>query len=96
MRPVKSRILWEQMLGRGTRLCPDINKEKFTIFDCFNGTLVAYFKDVSNFKFEGISDNSGIKISLMIVSISFQNFVPTMMKTFGFNDPKNVFKLTSK
>src|SRR6266705_3428050 len=24
LRPVKSRILWEQMLGRGTRLCPDI------------------------------------------------------------------------
>lgn len=52
LRPVKSRILWEQMLGRGTRLCPDINKEKFTVFDCFNGTLIEYFKDVSNFDFD--------------------------------------------
>jgi type I site-specific restriction endonuclease len=26
LRPVKSRILWEQMLGRGTRQCVDINK----------------------------------------------------------------------
>jgi type I restriction enzyme R subunit len=33
MRPVKSRILWEQMLGRGTRLCPAINKTHFTVFD---------------------------------------------------------------
>jgi type I restriction enzyme, R subunit len=57
MRPVKSRILWEQMLGRGTRLCPDINKDKFTIFDCFNGTLIAYFKDVTNFKFEGVGSD---------------------------------------
>ncbi len=40
MRMVKSRIFWVQMLGRGTRLCPEINKEKFTIFDCFDGTLI--------------------------------------------------------
>ena len=52
LRPVKSRILWEQMLGRGTRLCPEINKDHFTIFDCFDGTLIRYFKDVSNFKIE--------------------------------------------
>ena len=40
LRPVKSRILGEQMLGRGTRLCPDTNKAKFVIFDCFDGTLI--------------------------------------------------------
>src|SRR5213595_334229 len=52
LRPVKSRILWEQMLGRGTRRCDEINKTHFTIFDCFDGSLIAYFKDVSNFKIE--------------------------------------------
>jgi type I restriction enzyme R subunit len=52
LRPVKSRILWEQMLGRGTRLCPDINKSKFVIFDCFDGTLIKYFKNVSSFDIE--------------------------------------------
>lgn len=52
LRPVKSRILWEQMLGRGTRLCEDINKEYFTIVDCFNGTLVDYFKNVSGFDYK--------------------------------------------
>ena len=44
MRPVKSRILWVQMLGRGTRRCPEIGKTHFTVFDCFNGTLIEYFK----------------------------------------------------
>ena len=52
LRPVKSRILWEQMLGRGTRRCDDINKTKFVVFDCFDGTLFGYFKDASNFEIE--------------------------------------------
>lgn len=52
LRPVKSRILWEQMLGRGTRLCPEINKTHFTIFDCFGGTLIEYFRHLSNFQIE--------------------------------------------
>jgi len=33
LRRVKSRILFEQMLGRATRLCPAIHKEAFTIYD---------------------------------------------------------------
>jgi len=33
MRRVKSRILFEQMLGRATRLCPEINKTHFEIYD---------------------------------------------------------------
>lgn len=52
LRPVKSRILWEQMLGRGTRRCDDIGKTHFTIFDCFDGTLIRYFRDASNFVIE--------------------------------------------
>lgn len=52
MRMVKSRILWVQMLGRGTRLCPEINKEKFTIFDCFDGGLIEYFKNATDFNVE--------------------------------------------
>ena len=46
LRPVKSRILFEQMLGRGTRKGerhPD--KSHFVVFDCFAGTLLAYFRD---------------------------------------------------
>lgn len=48
LRPVKSRILFEQMMGRGTRLCPEINKTHFTVFDCFGGTLLEYFKKTTS------------------------------------------------
>ncbi|MBR2131836.1 MAG: type I restriction-modification system endonuclease, partial [Oscillospiraceae bacterium] len=33
MRRIKSRILFEQMLGRATRLCPSIKKTHFEIYD---------------------------------------------------------------
>lgn len=36
IRRVNSRILYEQMLGRATRLCPEIGKETFRIFDTVN------------------------------------------------------------
>ena len=45
LRQVKSRILFEQMLGRGTRKGenhPD--KSHFVVFDCFDGTLLEYFR----------------------------------------------------
>jgi type I restriction enzyme R subunit len=48
LRPVKSRILFEQMLGRGTRLGerhPD--KSHFVMFDCFDGTLLEYFRSTT-------------------------------------------------
>jgi len=50
MRMVKSRILWVQMLGRGTRLCNEIHKDRFVIFDCFDGSLIEYFKNATDFK----------------------------------------------
>jgi type I restriction enzyme R subunit len=44
LRPVKSRILFEQMLGRGTRLGDKAtDKDRFVVFDCFDGTLIEYF-----------------------------------------------------
>jgi type I restriction enzyme R subunit len=46
LRPVKSRILFEQMLGRGTRKGERFtDKDHFTVFDCFDGTLLRYFKN---------------------------------------------------
>ena len=48
LRPVKSRILFEQMLGRGTRKgekYPD--KSHFVVFDCFDGTLLEYFRQAT-------------------------------------------------
>lgn len=71
LRPVKSRILWVQMLGRGTRKCPDINKEKFTIFDCFDGTLIEYFKNTTDFKIE-LPQKDPISLEQVIENI-YQN-----------------------
>ncbi len=48
LRRVKSRILFEQMLGRATRLCPDIHKDKFDIYDAV-GTY-ASFEPVNTMK----------------------------------------------
>lgn len=48
LRPVQSRVLFEQMLGRGTRRglhYPD--KDKFVVFDCFDGTLLEYFHNTT-------------------------------------------------
>jgi len=49
LRPVKSRILFVQMLGRGTRKgehYPD--KSHFVVFDCFGGTLLEYFRQTTD------------------------------------------------
>src|SRR5215469_1472787 len=48
LRPVKSRILFEQMLGRGTRKGEHFpHKDHFTVFDCFGGTLLDYFRQAT-------------------------------------------------
>jgi type I site-specific restriction endonuclease len=45
LRPVKSRILFERMLGRGTRKGErHRDKTHFTVFDCFDGTLLEYLR----------------------------------------------------
>lgn len=54
LRPVKSRILFEQMLGRGTRRAPDLvpGKDRFVVFDCFDGTLFEYFRSATGMTVE--------------------------------------------
>lgn len=48
LRPVKSRILFEQMLGRGTRRGEQaVGKDHFLVFDCFDGTLFEYFSEAT-------------------------------------------------
>jgi type I restriction enzyme R subunit len=47
LRPVRSRILFEQMMGRGTRRCDEIGKTKFTVFDAVG--VMEYFSRASGF-----------------------------------------------
>lgn len=48
MRYIKSRILFEQMLGRATRLCPSIGKTNFEIYDPVG--VYESLQDFSNMK----------------------------------------------
>ena len=69
LRPVKSRILFEQMLGRGTRKGEKYpNKSHFTVFDCFDGTLLAYFRKATGITAE-VPDKPTREISEVIEEI---------------------------
>ncbi|MFJ8432074.1 DEAD/DEAH box helicase family protein [Kitasatospora sp. NPDC094019] len=60
LRPVKSRILFEQMLGRGTRQggAQAPGKDHFVVFDCFDGSLMEYFRNTTGITAEPAeSDN---------------------------------------
>lgn len=48
LRRVRSRVLYEQMLGRATRLCPAINKAAFIIYDAV--ALYEALEPVTNMK----------------------------------------------
>lgn len=48
MRRIRSRILFEQMLGRATRLCPEIHKTHFEIYDAVG--VYDSLNDVNNMK----------------------------------------------
>ena len=48
LRRVNSRILYEQMLGRATRQCPEIGKEVFRIFDAVD--LYPHLQDLTEMK----------------------------------------------
>src|SRR3989449_985747 len=65
LRQIKSRILFEQMLGRGTRKgekYPD--KSHFTVYDCFDGTLIRYFREAT-----AITADAPIKPGRMVPEI---------------------------
>ncbi len=48
LRRVNSRILYEQMLGRATRTCPEIGKETFRIFDAVD--LYPHLQELTEMK----------------------------------------------
>ncbi len=65
LRQVKSRILFEQMLGRGTRKGERLlDKSHFTVFDCFDGGLFHYFSQAT-----AITAEPPIKAGRTIVEI---------------------------
>lgn len=51
-RRIRSPILYQQMRGRGTRTCPEIDKKKFVIYDFFGNH--EYFNDSETDVFSGV------------------------------------------
>ncbi|WP_280265773.1 DEAD/DEAH box helicase family protein [Nocardia wallacei] len=70
LRPVHSRILFEQMLGRGTRKGRDYapDKDRFIVVDCFDGSLMAYFKNATGITAEP-AESDGKSIAQIIEEI---------------------------
>lgn len=70
LRAVKSRILFVQMLGRGTRKSVNhADKSHFTVFDCFDGTLFEYFKNATEDTDEAAIDKPSRSIGEVIEDI---------------------------
>lgn len=67
VRPVQSRILFEQMMGRGTRRCDEINKTHFTVFDTLR--LLEFMKEHNLSDFVEPPRSHYMKISEVIKSI---------------------------
>ena len=62
LRRVGSRILFDQMRGRATRLCPEIGKEAFRIYDAVG--LVEALKDYSDMK--PVVENPGLSFQHLV------------------------------
>ncbi len=69
MRKTKSRILFEQMIGRATRLCPAISKTHFNIFDAVN--VYESLEPVTNMKTTVTKDKKSM--SDLITELTFDN-----------------------
>ena len=66
LRRVRSRILYDQMIGRATRLCEEISKESFRIFDA-----VELYKHMS--------DHTDMKPVVTKTSVSFSQLAQEMI-----------------
>lgn len=76
LRRVKSRILFEQMLGRATRLCPKINKENFEIYD-----PVGVFESIVDFtKMTPVAANPSASFEDIISGIDHNNEASSVKK----------------
>lgn len=74
MRRIKSRILFEQMLGRATRLCPSIHKTHFDIYDPVG-------------VYESLQDVNGMKPVVTSPSTTFEDLL-TGLKVAKTDDEK--------
>jgi len=77
LRRVRSRILYEQMLGRATRLCPDIGKERFRIFDAVD-------------LYSAIADATDMKPVVVNPTVTFEQLITELVEVEGEDDRSEV------
>ena len=69
IRRVRSRILFEQMIGRATRLCPEINKEYFRIYDA-----VRVYEALEGYTQMQTVSNPSISFAKLVEELEFNDF----------------------
>lgn len=79
MRRVRSRILYEQMVGRATRRCDDIGKTVFRIYDPVD--LYASLEDVSTMK--PLVKNPNITIDQLVEELTDEDKLTKALDTQG-------------
>lgn len=88
LRRVRSRILYDQMLGRATRLCPEIGKDSFRIFDA--AYLYDYLQNITDMKPVVTNPNQSIEEVLAKVLEAEDD------EEFGFFKAELIAKLQRK
>lgn len=79
LRRVKSRILYEQMIGRATRRCDDIGKTVFWIHDPVD--IYATLQDVNTMK--PLVKNAGVSIEQLVEELSNDDVLETALNNQG-------------
>ncbi|MFO1388366.1 type I restriction-modification system endonuclease [Cellvibrio sp.] len=79
LRRVKSRILYEQMIGRATRRCDEIGKTVFKIYDPVD--IYAALQDVSTMK--SLVRDPNITIEQLVEELSDPNVLEGSLNTAG-------------
>ncbi|HFS5848298.1 TPA: helicase-related protein, partial [Klebsiella pneumoniae] len=79
LRRVKSRILYEQMIGRATRRCDEIGKTVFWIHDPVD--LYATLQDVNTMK--PLVKNAGVSIEQLVEELANDEVLATALNTPG-------------
>lgn len=77
LRRVKSRILYEQMIGRATRRCDEIGKTVFWIHDPVD--LYATLQDVNTMK--PLVKNAGVSIEQLVEELANDEVLATALNT---------------
>jgi type I restriction enzyme R subunit len=89
VRPTKSPILYQQMRGRGSRLCPDIGKSSFRIYD-FVGVTRDFNDESYNPYSEILSHQRGIPWGTEVDELTEEEKnIPETLKRFFVQVPEN-------